>query len=288
LKTFLQWTMFFLLLVYSQNGYSQAKDNLDSLMRYSYLLIGASFHPNVLGGLIQIETPSLSNLRIEGFATGFFIKKNDRIFLITAYHVLTQCDVYKGIMKDSKIDHLILRYSDTLNNFQFVIIPIEDYKQLPCEIFLRKPDVYYAELTGKINDANLNSLENVLYGKKKKKRKKTEQEVIFYGYPSSGQLQYTTGQTYSWGIAPSLYRGKLADSTHDEPIYKINNIDSMYITTTPPAYGGTSGAPVFSCFRKGKREWVDLEGVQSGNNIKYDCDYIVKIEELIKLLENIK
>lgn len=85
----------------------QTDDGLDSLKKYSYLIIGAKFQPRFLG-----ETPNLLNLHPVGYGTGFFFKRNDSLLLISAAHIFYNIDVYRSIRLESDIDYLIIRYYD--------------------------------------------------------------------------------------------------------------------------------------------------------------------------------
>lgn len=95
---------FIMLIISYNNILAQPDAKLDSLKKYSYLLIGASYHPTPI-----FDTPNLNNLKVESYATGFFVREDSNLYLISAYHVLTTFDVYKGIKTDSKIDYILVR-----------------------------------------------------------------------------------------------------------------------------------------------------------------------------------
>ena len=87
---------------------------------------------------------------------------------------------------------------------------------------------------------------------------------------------------------PYLYIGELPDSNHIEPL-QYKNLDSLNMVLVP-AYGrGASGAPVFfkveSTHKKKKNEWIEFAGVQFAANDVYNSNYIVKAEEVVKLID---
>jgi len=267
-------------LIYYETLFSQPDANFDTLKKYSYLLIGVSFKPKSIS-----DKPDLSNLHVENYATGFFVRVENNLYLVSAYHVLTMVDVYKGVKTNSNIDFMLVRYLDSTNNMKVWLISIaEIIKKSPPIFFLNKPDIYCLNVTGELSDGKIYSLEGILFNKVRKPRKIPTKKIISYGYPSNGIFLYQTPNEYCNKIQPSLYEGYIADSTHYDPAYGRSLIDSLYLTTSPICYGGTSGSPVFVHYSIGKRKWIEFAGVQSGKNERYNCSYIARKEEVIRLL----
>lgn len=268
-------------LIYYEILFSQPDANLDTLKKYSYLLIGVSFKPNSI-----FDKPNLSNLHVENYATGFFVRVKGNLYLVSAYHALTMVDTYKGVKTNSNVDFMLVRYLDSANNKKGWLIPIADIiKKSPPIFFLNEPDIYCLNVADTLKDGKIYSLEGILFNKVKESRKTSVKKIISYGYPSNGIFLYQTPYEYCNKIQPSLYEGYIADSTHYDPAYERAIIDSLYLTTSPICYGGTSGSPVFVHSSIGKRRWIEFAGVQSGKNERYNCSYVAKKEELIRLLE---
>lgn len=269
------------LILISKACSSQKISEFDSLRKYSYLIIGASFEPQKIN-----EQPSIYNLKPVSYATGFFYKKNDSLLLISAAHVIYCIDVYQVKRVQTKIDYLIVRYYDTLNNIKYYAMPINEIK-LSVEpfYFLDKPDVSWIFSKDAFKGGYINTINDFISKKQHKVKKRYRTKFISFGFPSYEHVKFQSSAQYDDFVNPSFYEGKLADSSHYAPLYKSQNIDSMYYTITPKTWGGTSGSPVFRYVYKNKRkQWVELIGVQSGKNEKYNCSYIVKKNELLKIL----
>lgn len=262
-------------------GLAQQNPDLDTLKKYSYLIIGASYQPRYPG-----EPPNNFTLHPEGYATGFFVNRNDSLLLVTAYHVLNMVDIYNGVKLNTKIDYLIVRYLDTTNHIKYHAFSISILKQLaqPC-LFLKKADVDWVYVDGAFKDGKINTINDILLAKHHSYKKSTKVKFISYGFAAYEQTKYQAPSQYDDFVNPSYYEGDLADSSHYNPYYKINDIDSMYLTLTPKAWGGTSGSPVFRyVYRSKHKQWIEFGGIQSGANVHYDCAYVVKSPELFKLL----
>src|SRR4051812_28572452 len=102
------FTLFFSLFIFSVLANSQ---NLDTLSKYSYLIIEASSHAHSL-----LEIPNEKNFEFEGNASGFFIRDSGKVFLYTAYHVFSSCDLFGKRNIDSKVEYFIIRCFDKQNN----------------------------------------------------------------------------------------------------------------------------------------------------------------------------
>jgi hypothetical protein len=257
-------------------GVCKGQSEYDSLKKYSYLLIGAEWKPKTL-----TEQPNELNLHPLGYGTGFFVRWNDSLLFITAYHVLTTFDVYKGIKPDSKIDYWLIRYRDTLNVVHAHAVSIFTLKDMGIPyFFLNSPDIFILNLTGYFNIAKINSIEQFFI--QKPVRKKTKEKIISYGYPADSLSKYSSLANYNDFVEPSLYEGKIGDSNNIEPSLRNLNIDSMYLTITPNQAQGTSGAPVFKEVTSKRKKWIEFVGVQSGSNSFYKASFVVKKEELFK------
>lgn len=263
-------------------GFSQIGLGLDSLKDYSYLLIEASYHPRSL-----TDIPTVDNISVEGFGTGFFIKRQNRIFLVTAYHIPTQCDIYAGIKKDSKSDLLLLRFYDSLGGINFWYISTAEYKKLPAVWFYEQPDVITIEVTDQLKNTQLKTIDNILFQKPKKDklRQKAEKSVVSFGFPETDQKLYSNQHDYIWNIKPSTYKGRItSDSSFADPLFIEKDTAKAYLITTPYQIPGVSGCPVFSFYKNKKMEWIEFSGVQSGSSLILNSASIVDKKELFKRL----
>jgi hypothetical protein len=266
------------------SAFCQPDPELDSLKKYSYLIIGASYNPRYAS-----DSPSLENMEIEGYATGFFLQKGKKLFLGSAYHVLTNYDVYNKRKTDLKIDFIILQYVDTTNRIRLRPIDIRFRTEKNDSIFfLDSADVHFIEFPYQIKDASIHTLNRLIYKKQKELPKNANQKIISFGYPSWARSRYRNDFEFVRNVTPRLYEGYIADSSHYALYFDPKRIDAMYLTTTPYIYKGTSGSPVFRIVRSGKKQWVEFAGIQSGNNFDYNCAYIVKRKEVEKKISFLK
>lgn len=152
--------------------------------------------------------------------------------------------------------------------------------------FLDKPDVEWAYDGESFKDGKIFTINNFIFNTYPKIKKKDKVKYFAFGFPSCDQGNFLSTANYDDFVNPSLYDGTIADSTHYNPIYKSRNIDSMYYTTVPKAWGGTSGSPVFiQVYRNKRKGWVEFAGIQSGKNDYYNCAYIVKKIALLTILK---
>ena len=270
-----------LIVLFSFSAKSQNNDIHDSLKKYSYLIIGTIYTPRFPG-----EQVNAFNLKPVGYGTGFFYKKGDSLFLISAAHIIYNIDVYHKVKSENRIDFLVVRYYDTLNNIRYRAIDTRQIQaQVPPFYFLDKPDVDYIFDPTAFADGKINTINSFLFQRNRKIKKKYKTNFFAYGYASYEQVKYQSPAHYDDFVNPSRYEGNIADSSHYMPLYKEQNIDSLYYTTTPKAWGGTSGSPVFKYIYKNKRkQWIEFAGIQSGKNEWYDCAYIVKKKSLYSIL----
>ena len=251
----------------------------DSLGKYSYLIIGVRADPNLPATLPLEER--LQNIE---YSTGFFIRTSTRLYLVSAFHVFTDCEVYTGIFHDIRAEFLAICYTDTSGNYKRQTLSLGPYRSKPCWYFLEHPDVDTMDVTDYFKDACINSIEQLLPPAKPGQKRTDGREFIGYGYHADKFNDYVT-RNRDLPRHPSGYIGQEADAAHYDPRYNYTAIGSMYIVLTPALVPGTSGAPLFRVMRDRKRrEFVQFAGVQSGTNDRYNCSLIVKPAELRKLL----
>jgi len=269
------FTKYFLLntlLFFTLHG--QAQSNIfdfDSLAKYSYLLIEVSFHPRNIN-----ENPNLSNLKFEGNATSYFIRDSNTLYLCTAYHVFSSCDVYQKRRLDSKSDYLVVRIYDNLNQAKYILIPIpfSMFRTLPCKGFLENADFAKLDVTNYFKGIEVNSIESFIIQKKQSTKSKIS-NIISYGYPVTKITGFRSSGEYDDFIKPTEYIGKI-DTNYYSLIIDKHLVDSMYYLSTPSCYQGSSGAPVFfeKVFRK--KKWIEFAGTQSGTDFLNNQSVITK------------
>jgi hypothetical protein len=156
-----------------------SNSKLDSLQKYSYLLVQTQNSHNAIG--------YFSNNRSVGIATGFFIRTNARLFFITNYHVMTGVDVYNKALYQQQFDTIKIRYFDNENNVQYYSIDLNPIKR-NCAVvsLLEYPDLYIYEIKDFPTDAKIFSIEKFLYHNEKTS---PERRIAF-------SYQFSHGESY--------------------------------------------------------------------------------------------
>lgn len=254
---------------------------LDSLRKYSHLLVAYSYNP-----LSADDKPSATNMTAEYFGTGFFIRRGGRLFFASANHLLTGYDVYKNEKIDVKIDYLAIRYIDSSGKRAMFFVKVADVRNFTIpKSFLEEADANVLEIAHFPTNSMIYSLEDLLYTNRPKARKIDGSKLISYGYPVAKKTKVMSDGVYIMGVGASLYEGRLGNTSTYDPEVNQKALKSNYLTSTPASGKGFSGAPVYYINNKGKRTWIEFAGIQAGINEKYNSSYIVTSESLKKSIE---
>lgn len=154
------------LLLLFNKSFSQKQNDFDSLRKYSY---------SILGYLVKN-----GHVFPEG-GTCFFIRKHQRIFLITAKHVVSGCE---GAFKDKYYPKVLTLYIEDSSGNPISFIPINISKIIDttsCTDSLSAGIIVF-----EIKDTNTNklfSVENFIYPPFRK-----TDDVEMFGFPGSGYI----------------------------------------------------------------------------------------------------
>lgn len=272
----------FLLLVaagYFNPASSQVKQKEDTLSKYSYLLIYTEKDPNTVGNFIP--TPS--------HATCFFIRRNGKLYLVSAYHVLTNYDLYAGKPYDKKVDAFFVRYFDSVGKPSGIFVPVQPLKSM-FAFFLTLPDIciYRCDSLAFINK-NIKSIESMVEPLTLKANSKTKIKIISFGFPVDDTTKFNSPDEFILKSTPQKYIGLMADTSSIQPGLKVNkNFNDWYSTVTPLLINGRSGSPVFLQYTKKKKSWHALLGVQSGATTLLNTSFVVNYKLLINEIDQSK
>jgi hypothetical protein len=242
------------------------KKNLDinSLEKYSYLII------------------HILNKNIIGNSTGFFVRQNNKLFLVTTYHTFTCFDTFSKECYKEEWDSIAIKLYTADNKVVFHPINIEPMKRTrQNEFFIDNPDIYIYEITPIPEDTQINSIENLttLYSKANGE----PQATIFYGYFKENK-DTINPNTYS----STRQIGKMKFSTITNlGIEEVNRIDTNIWAITPMAHHGESGAPVFFQYNKVNTldTLVTFGGMIFGIDQVKKFTYILKPEIIINRIK---
>jgi hypothetical protein len=239
----------------------------DSLKRYSYLLIGL---PHVREGNIRDATD---------VSTGFFFRDtNNRLFLVSAYHVLTGCDVLAKARHGTQDDTLRVWYMDKMNNYKFEQFPLTAYENKPCKSAGAIPDLDTMDVSDYFKDGKIFSIEKMApHHLSQHARIPVGDVVVCYGYPDN-----TPDKVPSKAGDKLLMPRRRTSKVIEDPKFFIDTLVSIYMTVHPGFKKGFSGAPVF---RRKADGTVEFAGIQSSKKRGRSKSLAVRAAELGRLVQ---
>jgi hypothetical protein len=208
-----------------------------SLQKYSYLIFGF-YDVNKIGDSVDFKMTG---------GTGFFIRKNGKIYLISAKHVLTPCNPDSLEKVIHFPDSLRIRMIDSAGTYSFIPIDIRKIKDtVTCDYHSDDPDVFcmeFKDTSGYI----INSIENLI---EPIVPENDSCKIYLYGFPS----------LYTKVTQETILPFKTQQSTFSSGYYYANSLDSRKVNfmmkgTDILPRKGCSGSPVFLKF-KNKSNYV--------------------------------
>lgn len=225
-----------ILLSFYLNAYPQ--DNSDSLRKYTYFIMGFK---------IDRSTDSILGM-VEGSA--FFLKKSEKMFFVTAKHVLHGFNNYCQKLPNSP-DTLTILMHDKNGKAIFsnpLLIDIRKIKDTStCEPCTTMPDYILYEVKD-YKKYNIFSIENF----KPFCLPKNTGDLVIYGFPSTNTHDTTTGKMIIRGASKLMTTrysiGSEMDFVDKDGTLKTSSIN--YVVNTKdfivgPNLKGFSGSPAF-------------------------------------------
>ena len=245
-------------LLFANTSFSQAQNMVDIFKKYSYQIMG----------YISPSPPDFEF--INGTGSGFFIKRNNHLFFITAMHVITGCDGKTMPPKYPDLFNVLLPgKGETVTIYA---TGVRDTAK--CLPFAEYADVIVLPVEDKYLD-KVYSVEGYEYPPFK-----TINSTAIFGYPAvemyKGKYQHLAPTSVlNIPIKKSKYA---ADSINYKVYSNYIKIDSNL--------RGYSGSPVF--LRDAKSQKWRISGIGVGSGLQDDGKkflYIVKIEYAYKKIE---
>jgi hypothetical protein len=223
----MKFTLLLTALFFTLNSYSQ---NSDSLKKYSYPFSGLFMYK---GGVMPAG------------GTCFFIRKNGRIFIVTAKHVVDGCESKKNGIPYADFLTVFLRDSLGERTDDFISVDIRPFKnRFPCPDTVNT-DVIAFEMPKDSNNRKLYSIEHFI----KDKFRKTD-FFDMYGFPSYSYL--THPDAYVIPKVSHIHVPRKKTEFYLEWAYNdTTKIDSTYIIIAnkklcvDSTLHGYSGSPIF-------------------------------------------
>jgi hypothetical protein len=236
----------------------------DTLEKYSYLIIG-------------LNTKEITN------SSGFFIRDtSNKLFLVSAYHVFTGCDIFPDTLQGNRADTLKVWYTDTLGRYTFAKLPLTTHKNKPCKSVALLPDIDTMEVTAWFRDGRIYSIEHMaphywkeFAGVRRKDR------VVCYGFSQDDPAKFPPKEGDPQ-VKPAGYTSRVKEVP--DSIRQL--IGQTYIAVHPAYKEGFSGAPLFMIRSDSThKRRMEFAGIQSGNSEDNSLGLIVRGVELGRLLQ---
>jgi len=265
---------FFILFIFSFRSHAQ-QHTFDSLRKYSYL--------------IAVYKDSLELWHLQGITTGFFIKEEGQLYLLSAYHTFTQTNSISAKPKEEMIlDAMRVRIiDDESNKVGFLNIALRKIKERGKSLsFYISPDIYVYKITQDFMNVPIHSIENII--KENRDKTGTTVKAISFGFPTLKKEEKISLETYK----DSFYVGQIASPSDYTQIAENKGIDILNVILKPASFNGMSGSPLFYEYTKTtngkKEEWVEFGGAMVASNPTYNYAAAVKREFVLETFRKAK
>jgi hypothetical protein len=221
-----------------------------------------------------------SNGHIASVGTGFFIRENNRLFLISCYHVFTNQNTMNKEKDFPEFDSMSIMYPTVSGDIKPLTIYIKDIcHSSKSHYFYEYPDIYVYEMTGKFpEDALIYSVEKYIYQSFKGNK---PADIFVNGYVRNSE-----------GVESSILINLLPDGSSYDKVsinYLGENItikNSYFLNNQ--IQPGISGSPVFYKYNSKNGDSIVFAGVASSQFAKFNKTLVVKPEEVVSFIEKIK
>jgi len=241
---------------------SKSQDVVKDFQKYTYFIFG------------------WKNNAGKGCASGFFLKKNNKVYFITAGHVITQIDPITNLADPNAPDSMRIRVFNNKNQVEFFTI-IRSKMNLPKKGKkpYAYPDVYKVPITRTdLANFQINYL-NDLYDKYDV-RNGTPDKIYIYGFDCSRSTSVASE------TVTSLFReGTMKGVIGNVPVYSNiwgakNQRDTLNYLANLNVEQGFSGAPVLFKFidRKTQKVKYTFGGILSAKMPDNSFCFIVRPE----------
>jgi hypothetical protein len=192
----------------------------DSLKKYTYLIV-------------KISSDSLYHSAV---ASGFFIRKNNKLYFVSNYHVFANYDMINGKIVAANLDRMFIRISGQPYEIKINLDSLTkrhlDYK------FYNHPDVFSIEINDLSSTDLINTVENFI---NKAASPDSSSELVSWGFSNHSEEHIDT-------LTPKKKIGKLAYPFNINPIIRRENKkirDSINYYPNMKTEHGDSGSPFF-------------------------------------------
>lgn len=238
----------------------------DTLQRFSYLLVTMRKNQKSPKDTVPMDV-----------GTGFFITKNKNLYLITARHVITNCDPYTLEVRGDTPVAVKVWYQDALGHAKNQLIPLPKVKvQVPCKSAFSVPDVDTIDVSGYFKDGKIITVDSLMPSDYRDFHRLSPCDtVVIYGFSHEPDPKTIDKNP---NLAPVGYLFYSRELPNDQVKEGNDGLYDAYYAIEPGLPRGISGAPVFrvSATEEPGRTIVQFSGIQSGTRDDYKISYIVQ------------
>jgi len=239
----------------------QKENSNDTLAKYSYLI-----------------TTMDSRYKDTSVATGFFIRKRDTLWLVSAYHVFTNWDLYKRkYASDVRPAFLDVWYRNAAGDIKTETFPLPQHPESYYKKLKIQMDFDMIDVSPSFKDGGVYSVEKMDPGIEDLNNLPGD-TVLAFGYShvskhdldsvSTGRIPPSTKYISRGQEMARRYRAK----------HKKEQVGLAYFFASPPLQQGASGAPIFrlKTDSTGVKK-IEFVGVQSGSDEDSTRSMMVRI-----------
>jgi hypothetical protein len=236
----------------------QQKKLFNKLSKYSYMIIplGRNYRDSTVMRTLEI-------------GTGFFLRQHGKLFLVSAYHVFTGCNMYNDTPRNEKPYAVGVRYKDLSGNYKVLQLPPQNFP--PCKKAFEQEDVWLVEVPELFIDPHIYSIESMVRKGKFYSSLMADETVVGYGFPYGSSSVDSIKKGLE--LPPKEYLSKCISP----PVDSSSQMVVLYYFIKPMLDEGISGAPIFRVRKRGHHKIkLDFVGIQSGSNTTANNSTIVK------------
>lgn len=253
----------------------QSRHSIDSLAQYSYFLLG-----------FDSSQKEVSN------GTCFFIRQDKKTYLVTAYHMLANCNNYDSGATKFKYPNvsLGLRYQHPNGKYDIRFIPMDAFKDTVRRIFTEYPDVDTLDVSNFVGDLQIKSVEDMI----NLPPHANAEKMICWGYPGVEvdnarpvKCDKDSNSTNKkWLHIPKKHPHGWIGKTINNPKDSVfaDTVNNMYFSINQISAPGLSGAPIFRIIKSNGQTSYELAGIQSGSDSIHKTSLAVYTSQLINRL----
>lgn len=239
--------------------------SFDTLQKYSYLII-----------LMRKDGRHHERDLPYGHGTGFFLRKDKRLYLISARHLFSNCDPINRKRRGYEPVAIKIWYQNSLGKPASQLVPVPEYKiRSRCDLAYVIPDVDTMDVSDYVTDGQINAIDSFMPDYSEFRSLSPGDTVVAFGYSHEPGTSDSLDRYPDLSPVRFISYSKELPNDQKPPVREQMSIS--YYSIGPGLPHGVSGAPVFRISSEGtNRTIVEFSGIQSSTRDDREFSYIVK------------